>query len=476
VREISANHVVKTWLFILGLFVLLAPDGALAQPYDLPATWGGDIFSRPRLTGDWDGLRDDLGKMGVVFDVDLLMTPQTVLSGGRSVSSDFWGNVDYTLNLDTQKMGLWPGGFLKFQGDTGFGSNAFNDSGAIVPVNTAALIPFPNDRTSVLMNATFTQFLSPQFGLYIGKINEFDFAKTEFYGDYNTQFENAAFNFPMTINQVPLSAFGGGLIALPRDDILLSLQIVGPNSTPTSDSVSKAFDGSVMVVGGGQLTIKPFGLVGHQSLGFTWNDGERFSLTQDPTNIALLLLNDRFPRLGNPGPALEGILQQFFPALLTPTQPANRSSSSWAINYGFDQYFWQPDGDPKHGIGLFFGFGASDGNPNPIKYSFLTGIGGKGVVPGRPDDTFGLGVARTQFSSAFLSFLSQRLDLGLQHEDAVEMYYNAALTPWLNLTADLQVIDPGVKKTLSSSSSQLLPRLASVDTAVVAGFRLRVRF
>jgi porin len=98
------------------------------------------------------------------------------------------------------------------------------------------------------------------------------------------------------------------------------------------------------------------------------------------------------------------------------------------------------------------------------------------VVPGRPDDTFGLGVARTQFSSAFLSFLSQRLDLGLQHEDAVEMYYNAALTPWLNLTADLQVIDPGVKKTLSSSSSQLLPRLASVDTAVVAGFRLRVRF
>ena len=240
--------------------------------------------------------------------------------------------------------------------------------------------------------------------------------------------------------------------------------------------MSKAFDGSVLVVGGGQLTIKPFGLVGHQSFGFTWNDQERFSLTQDPSNIALLLLNDRFPRLANPGPALEGILQQFFPALLTPTQPANRNSSSWAINYGFDQYFWQPDGDPKHGIGLFFGFGASDGNPNPIKYSFLTGIGGKGVVPGRPDDTFGLGVARTQFSSAFLSFLSQRLDLGLQHEDAVEMYYNAAITPWLNLTADLQIIDPGLKRTLSSSSSQLLPRLTSVDTAVVAGFRLRVRF
>ena len=77
---------------------------------------------------------------------------------------------------------------------------------------------------------------------------------------------------------------------------------------------------------------------------------------------------------------------------------------------------------------MFFRFGASDGNPNPIQYSFITGIGGKGVVPGRPDDTFGLGVARTQFSSAFVPFLRQQLNLGLQREDAIEMYYNVSVT------------------------------------------------
>jgi porin len=120
---------------------------------------------------------------------------------------------------------------------------------------------------------------------------------------------------------------------------------------------------------------------------------------------------------------------------------------------------------------LFFGFGASDGNPNPIQYSFITGIGGKGVVPGRPDDTFGLGVARTQFSSAFVPFLRQQLNLGLQREDAIEMYYNAALTQWLNLTADLQIINPGLKKALNAAG-----QLANIDTAVVAGARLRVRF
>jgi porin len=111
----------------------------MAQPYDVPTTWGGDLLSRPRLTGDWGGLRDDLGKKGAVLDVDLLMTPQVNMSGGRSTGGNFWGNLDYTLNLDTQKMGLWPGGFFKFQGNTGIGSNIFQDVGALVPINTHSI-------------------------------------------------------------------------------------------------------------------------------------------------------------------------------------------------------------------------------------------------------------------------------------------------------------------------------------------------
>ena len=93
------------------------------------------------------------------------------------------------------------------------------------------------------------------------------------------------------------------------------------------------------------------------------------------------------------------------------------------------------------------------------------------MVPNRPDDTFGLGVGRTQFSSAFLPLLRQQLNLGLQREDAIEMYYNAAITQWLNLTADLQIINPGIKKALNG-----VGQLANIDTAVVTGARLRVRF
>ncbi len=128
-----------------------------------------------------------------------------------------------------------------------------------------------------------------------------------------------------------------------------------------------------MIVGSGQLTYKPFDLVGHQNVGFSWSNKERYSLEQDPANLLRLLLQAQFPRLGDPGPILEQILERFFPGLLVPTVPPNRESSSWSVSYAVDQYLWQPKGDDKHGIGVFLSAGASDGNPNPIKWAFLAG-------------------------------------------------------------------------------------------------------
>jgi porin len=137
----------RGWIFLACLILLVVPDLARTQPYEVPETWGGDIWSRPRLTGNWGGSRDDLAKMGVVFDIDLLLTRQDVVSGGRSTGGDLWGNIDYTLNIDTQNLGLWPGGFFKFQADTGSGSNVFKDAGTLVPVNTVALIPGINENS-----------------------------------------------------------------------------------------------------------------------------------------------------------------------------------------------------------------------------------------------------------------------------------------------------------------------------------------
>ena len=47
------------------------------------------------------------------IDVDLSLFPQGVASGGRQTGFDSSGVGDDTLNVDTGKLGLWPGGFLK---------------------------------------------------------------------------------------------------------------------------------------------------------------------------------------------------------------------------------------------------------------------------------------------------------------------------------------------------------------------------
>src|SRR5271163_587739 len=294
--RLCLRGVSKVWLIFAthALMLLGGVSAVRAQPYEVPPTWGGDFSSRPRLTGDWSGLRDELGKEGVVLDVDALVTPMDVLSGGRSTGNETWGNIDYTLNIDTQKLGWWPGGFLNVSADTGFGTNLFAYSGAIVPVNTGALFPAPNDHTTVLTNATFMQFLSEKFGVVLGKFNTLVAGKQEFYGDYSTQFLNAAFVFPMTLEQVPLSAYGGGLIALPKENITLSVLALDPNGTATDNGFGNAFDNGAMVVGSGQVAVNPWGLVGHQNLGFSWSNKERLSLEQEPSNLALLLLQSRF--------------------------------------------------------------------------------------------------------------------------------------------------------------------------------------
>ena len=62
-------------------------------------------------------------------------------------------------------------------------------------------------------------------------------------------------------------------------------------------------------------------------------------------------------------------------------------------------------------------------------------------------------------------------DAGLEREDAIEVFYNASVTSWLNATLDLQIIEPALKKNLSSSG-----QLTDIDTTVVAGLRFYVRF
>jgi porin len=470
--HVCMPRTICAWAIVLGLVVLVMAGPTHAQPVDIPATWGGDFWSRPRLTGNWGGLRDELGKKGVVLDIDLLQTLQGVATGGRDEVATYWGTAEYTLNVDTQKLGLWPGGFLRVQGLSSFGQNINNASGALISPSLVSLLPEPGKTTTGLMNLTFMQFLSPHFGVFLGKVNGLGGDDNAFAHDYHSTFLNSGLNFNMALDLFPLTAYGGGLVIVPWEGAVVTVAALDPSGTATNNDIGDAFNDGVLVTAEGRVTVKPFGLLGHQLLGGGWSNKERTSLQQDPSNLARLLLTEQFPRLADPGPVLTRFLQRFFPSLLVPVQPLNQVNYTWSVYYNFDQYLWSPEGAPDRGIGVFFRFGASDGVANPIKYAYNVGIGAKGLVPGRPCDNFGIGWARTELSGNFFPFLRQQLRLGLGHEDAIELYYNAMLTPWLSAALDLQVIDQALERQLNASGAQL----QDLNTAVVLGLRVYARF
>jgi porin len=461
----NMKRIMRLTILIIALCV---PFQLHAMPYATPETWGGDLASRPRLTGDWGGVRDDLAKKGVVLDLDVYWMPQMIISGGKDDGrGGGWGNAIATLNLDTQKAGLWPGGFFKVQTVTSFGHNIMQDTGAMVPANISWMLPTIETDTG-FQEFTYTQFLSQHFGMFVGKINTI--APTNvLHGDYTTGFLNTTLNLPLAMAMVPLSAYGVGALYLPTHDVTLAAMVLDANGTIEKDDLDDAFEDGAMVIASADLKVKPWGLPGHQNLTLAWSNKDRTSLIQDPANIARLLLTAHFPLLGDPGPVLIEIFDKL--GLPATPQPLNKEDETWAAVYSFEQFLWQPAGDHQRGIGMFFSAGVSDGKANPIKYSFSLGLVGKGVVPDRPRDDFGIGWARTEFSDDFLPYLRRTFDLGLDHEDAVELYYNAAITPWLSVSPSLQVIFPALNKTLDDSGN-----FESMDTIYMVGVRAGIRF
>lgn len=441
-----------------------------AMPYATPETWGGDLASRPRLTGDWGGARDTLAKNGVVLDLDVYWMPQTITRGGKDESDGDWGNAVATLNVDTHKAGLWQGGFFKLQTVTSFGDNIMRDTGALVPANITWMLPTPTETDTGVQELTYTQFLSQHFGVFLGKINSI--APTNvLHGDYNTGFLNTALNLPLAMAMVPLSAYGVGALYLPSHEVTFAGMVLDANGTIENDDLGDAFEDGMMALGSADLKINPSGLPGHQNLTLAWSNKDRTSLVQDPSNIARLLLNERFPRLGDPGPILTEIIEAHAPGLLIPAAPLNKESETWAAVYSFEQFLWQPAGEHTRGLGMFFSAGLSDGKANPVEYSYSLGLVGKGMVPNRPRDDFGIGWARTEFSDDFVPFLRSTFDLGLDHEDAIELYYNAAVTPWLSISPSLQIISPALNKALDANRNFM-----DLDNTYIAGVRVGVRF
>jgi porin len=388
-----------------------APAPPAMPPY------AGPLCERPVITGDWWGHRSTLRDHGLTWNIYSTQFAQGVSSGGLDHGLTYGGRADYLLNVDGHKLGLWQGLFIDLHGETNYGQSANGFTGALMPVNTAALFPTTNTPVTALTGVKVTQALSESFVVFGGKINTLDGFDQPFTGGARgvSGFMNTALLAPIVaLRTIPYSTFGAGFAVLKNLQPIVTVMVLDPNNTPTVSGFDTFFDRGVSIIGMANLPTKFLDRPGHQGVGFTYSNSKYTDLSDLPFYFAQQFLG-QFP-------------------------PLPQETGSWSFFYMFDQTVWIDPADPKRSFGFFGNLGLADGNPSPVRWAANIGLGGASPLRARPLDTFGAGYFYVGASDS-LKNLAPRV-LPLRDEHGVEAFYNMGLTPWCHLTSDIQVVTP----------------------------------
>lgn len=386
--------------------------------------YSGDIWSRKYLTGDWGGARTELANHGVLFEGRVTQYLQQNARGGRNTkgSLEYGGMVDYKLSLDTARMGLWPGGLMVVHGQTQFGRATNGNTGSLNPANFEMLFPVPGEPgITTLSEWYFMQALSEKAVILAGKVDPTSLAdRNAFAGDatHTTQFLNTGLNVnPVIFSGGPYTTLMAGLVLIPTDWLQISNIVLqnNPDSTATTSGLTTAFSqGNQMTVGQEyDFTIKPFEQVGHQRFGWMYTNRD-FRTFEVDSRVQV--------------PGVIGFLRSV---------ELDARTDNYCFYYNFDQYLFSEAADPTQGWGLFGRFGVAPSKGNPFTEFYSIGLGGKGSIPKRDNDTWGVGYYYTKVNDTLESVL------GGNNEQGVEVFYNIEVTPWFHITPNLQIItDP----------------------------------
>jgi porin len=169
-------------------------------------------YEAPGISGDWGGARTWLSDNGVEFSWDLTQSYQGVLDGCFDEDAEYLGSSEMILDLDSEKLGLWPGGFARVAAEGRFGDDILADAGTFSPVNNDALFPADPDRAGkevfALTEMTATQFLAPWIGFYGGLVNTTSGDANEYAGFLrsNEHFQNLSLGVnAVSLRVVPVS-------------------------------------------------------------------------------------------------------------------------------------------------------------------------------------------------------------------------------------------------------------------------------
>lgn len=427
--------------------------------------YSGDIWNRSALTGDWGGERTKLAEQGILFDLDVTQWLQGNAHGGKDTHNAFRysGSANYTLRFDTARMGLWPGGLITLHGETQIGQSINQKVGSLGAANYQSLLPVPGDSGETTLSEFYlTQALSEKFVVVAGKMDLSSGDGNEFAHDQRTQFSNLAFRInPVLFASAPYTAMTAGVILLPTKWLTISTLVADndPDGAAPNTGFNTAFHDRnwMSVMQEYDFTWKPFGLLGHQRFGWFYTTRDYVDFNGDPR----LQLPGQIGRIPFLSRALvpKWLRRAQIGSTIYNLGNPKKQPDNWGFFYNFDQYFYSKPGHPEEGVGIFGRFGLAPSDCNALTEFYSLGVGGKGLIPRRAKDQWGVGYYFINLSDDFQSLIPS-----MQSEQGVEAYYNFEITPWLHISPDLQVIvDPGAG-------------FGSRDVAVVYGLRVQMNF
>lgn len=369
------------------------------------------LDQRPRLLAYPGGPLDALREAGVDLKGSLTLFYQGLTAGDGQKNWRGGGKADVWITLDGGRLGLWDGLAVAIHPELNFGESA-NETGAglLLPPNTALAIPTLGGSDSAV-SVVISQSFGDAANLSFGKFNLLDIAaKTPIVGGGGLEtFMNLGIAAP--ISGVTPPYLLGAIGTYRTDPVIYTVMIYDPRNAQEADVLSDPFSEGVTYSLSATIPTRIGGRTTYLGLRGVYSTA---------TGVDL----ESLPNLSLPGEAAEVLqLDGYTYAGLT-----------------FQHYFAEDPDRPGNGWGIFGDFGLSDGNPNPIGWHAILGVGGTGT-PRSPLDRWGLAGFQYGLSGDLKDGLAE-LGIDRRNEYGIEAYYNAALTPWLRLTADAQWIRP----------------------------------
>ena len=411
----------------------------------------GDLWNRSTLFDDPGGWRTHLYERGLTLDAQLTQVYQGVVSGGSAKGNgrgEYNGLFEANLTLDTAKAGLWSGGLFVLTEQTSFGNPLQKQAGNLSPINATALWPKAYDDSSELMEYHLIQALPLNTVAIVGRLDPSNYLdQNSFSCTSDSQFLNVSMNSnPLFGSFLTYSTYAALFMTKVTDDLTLAYGAWTPGTEPGD------YGGDWHDYGAAIYPIFKYLAANHP--------GELQAIvaytSKDATDV------------GNP---------RLLPGLATGNLPTR--SDNWIVEISGEQYYWEPEGasvpqaeggrkeffdvatkdfaQDRPGFGMFYRFSYTPEDRNPYNLYLSGGLGGRGVLPGRPHDRFGFGPYWLKESSD----LDKQEGHLLGNEVGVEAFYNLALTPYVQLSFDAQWVTQGIK---------------SSEDAVVLGTRLNTRF